>query len=75
MLTELTEEDERQIVALVDSLPDVDKRIIGIARYSNGEVHVLTGELLGPRVGGGDSISVEKAAGRWRVKRVGIWGS
>ena len=73
MYADIAEEDEHQILELVASLPDVDRRIVSITRYSNGEVHVMTGELLGDRIGGGDSISIEKVDNRWRVKRVGSW--
>jgi hypothetical protein len=72
MITKLTEDDERQIITLVETLPEVDKRIISITQYSNGEVHVMTGVLQG-RIGGGDSITVEKISKRWQIKCIGSW--
>jgi hypothetical protein len=73
MHTQLTADDEAEILALVKALPDIDHRVVSFARYSNGEVCVMTGELTGPRSGGGDNIWVEKVGGNWRVKRVTFW--
>jgi hypothetical protein len=73
MYTKITPEDEEQLIGLVESLPNVDKRIVAITRYSTGEVRIMTGEVLAPLVGGGDSIGVERVDGVWRVKHVGSW--
>ena len=69
----LTQDDERQIVALVASLPCVDKRIDQVSQGDDGTVGVWTGVLISDRAGCGDMIAVQKIDGVWQVVQISQW--
>jgi hypothetical protein len=69
---ELSEDDKKQILGLIDSLPDVDKQVLSISQHGT-EVSVRTGWQTGPRCGGGHTVVLQKISERWQVKMILRW--
>ena len=59
-----------------DLLPNSpEKRILYIRQSTENEVQVYTGELRGPRDGGGEFFRMRKTDDGWVVYKIGTWAS
>ena len=68
-------DEVRALRELVESLPDLDHRILQIIQRSPYELEILTGEVLAPLCGSGGIVYVRKENGRWVADQdsVGMW--
>ena len=75
---QLAESDIGEIVAIVQSIPNLDHRIVRIEAKTPRNALVHTGEQRGPLDSGGHIVTLEKRNGRWIVTedwRESIWVS
>src|SRR5947209_8259527 len=70
---ELSEDDRRQILALVRSVAGVEPQGVRIIRSLGGEIQVLTGNGAGRHGLRARSVMVERVGGGWRVKQIASW--
>jgi hypothetical protein len=68
--------DLQQVLQLVENSDCVvDKRVMGLAVYSDGHVTIRTGEILAPLFGSGDFLLFRKDAGDWVLVESSRWAS
>ena len=68
---DLPDNDIAQIRALINTLDDIDKRILSIATYVHNEAEVMTGEMR--RGGVYYTISLRRSKDGWNVSEIARW--